>query len=125
MSGDYTTTAEQPEPAPAKDPAAGRGTTRFEFHVNNGEAHLHDRTNQRKVAVPVAEWFRAMRATFGTLSGSSNQWKYADVPNQTLLSVHTQVDGERLRTEIQITPLVPDHMTQQLLEFFNESLKSK
>lgn len=63
---------------------------RLRFHESAGQVHFHDDALKLKVAIPVADWWKA----WDKLRVSPGRWDYFDSVNDTILTVETQLVGE-------------------------------
>lgn len=72
------------------------------YHVNNGEAHFHDDDENLKVAMPVAEWWKAIEqvSNFRT-----ELYRYVDHANGTVLELRPGVNDDG---EFDVTPTVKE-----------------
>lgn len=73
--------------APLKD-SAGSVIGKVRYHLSGDEVHFHEDAANKKVAVPVADWF----AAFQELSeGTKEEWSFLDKKSMTYLTVKTAI----------------------------------
>lgn len=75
-------------PGPAGEPET-IGAIRF--HESTGEVHFHDDAAGLKVAVPVAEWWKAWRLI---RQGQTSEWTWHDVARKTILRIVCMIDDD-------------------------------
>ena len=100
MGGEREFTAPQARSTVAarSGPPVTLGSLRI--HENKGEVHFHDDANGRKVAVPVATWFKASER----ILSEPTEWTYIDSDNNTQLNVKSYVDQGVFDVDIGVQP---------------------
>jgi len=73
--------------APLKDDT-GSVIGQVRYHLSGDEVHFHDDTNQKKVAVPVADWFAAFQ---DLTEGTKDEVSFIDKKSMTCLTVKTAI----------------------------------
>jgi len=99
MGGERETFAEK---KPSKESKEGTKLGKFRIHQNAGEVHFHDDEAKLKVAVPVADWWKAWEK----LRTESSQFEWCDTVNDTILTVETTISEDVIDATITITEAV-------------------
>lgn len=87
------------------------------YHISKSQVHFHDDTNQLKVAIPVATWYKAWN---NLLSSYPEEFSYVDVDLGTILRVKLSVkkaNPKKGRDVAQIDALIRIEKIQTTAEF--------
>ena len=90
---------------PSVKPTAAMGSAPIELgslriHENKGEVHFHDDANGRKVAVPVATWFKAA----DQILSQPTEWVFIDSDNNAQLLAKSYITNGVFDVDLSVQP---------------------
>lgn len=91
-----------PSPVSRKNDAGGSLVNGIRIHENKGEVHFHDDAANFKVAVPVAEMYKAWD---GLRNGHIKKFKYTDYVNNSVLKMRVKEDKRSSDLQIRVSRL--------------------
>jgi hypothetical protein len=104
MGGTNTKTVETPATSAGQSKPA-KSTTKFEIHGRDdiGEVHIHDRSNQMKVAIPTATFWERWRVFEADPFG--DPLRFVDKNEGTIAVVWPVLEGDTLDASVEIRDL--------------------